>query len=98
MRLSQPVAEYLAKFTTNKALVDVIAQHFFQDTPTFFALSYFSLYLDYCYPKGGTGMVLISYFAVRDAAGTYLGVLEVTQNIGPIQRLEGEKRLVTDES
>ncbi len=41
-------------------------------------------------------MVLISYFAVRDAAGTYLGVLEVTQNIGPIQRLEGEKRLVTD--
>jgi len=43
-------------------------------------------------------MVLISYFAVRDAAGTYLGVLEVTQNIGPIQRLEGEKRLVTDES
>ena len=40
--------------------------------------------------------VLISYFAVRDAAGAYLGVLEVTQNIGPIQRLEGEKRLVTD--
>ncbi len=41
-------------------------------------------------------MVLISYFAVRDTTGTYLGVLEVTQNIGPIQRLEGEKRLVTD--
>ncbi len=41
-------------------------------------------------------MVLISYFAVRDTAGSYLGVLEVTQNIGPIQRLEGEKRLVTD--
>ena len=41
-------------------------------------------------------MVLISYFAVRDAAGSYLGVLEVTQNIGSIQRLEGEKRLVTD--
>ena len=30
-------------------------QHFFQKTPTFFALSYFSLYLDYRYPKGGTG-------------------------------------------
>ena len=41
-------------------------------------------------------MVLISYFAVLDAAGSYLGVLEVTQNIGSIQRLEGEKRLVTD--
>lgn len=41
-------------------------------------------------------MVLISYFAVRDTTGTYLGVLEVTQNIGPIQRLKGEKRLVND--
>lgn len=56
MRLSQPVAEYLAKFTTSKALIDVIAQHFFENTPAFFALRYFSLYLDYRYPKGGTGM------------------------------------------
>ena len=56
MRLSQPVTEYLAKFTTNKALIDVITQHFFEHTPTFFALSYFSLYLDYCYPQGGTAM------------------------------------------
>ena len=56
MRLSQPVTEYLLKFTGNRALVDVITQHFFQNTPTFFALSYFSLYLDYRYPLGGTGM------------------------------------------
>jgi phytoene dehydrogenase-like protein len=56
MRLSQPVAEYLLKFTNNQALVDVITQHFFENTPTFFALSYFSLYLDYRYPKGGTSM------------------------------------------
>ena len=54
-KLYAPVDEYLAGFTKNKALLDIIAQHFFQKTPAFFALSYFSLYLDYRYPKGGTG-------------------------------------------
>ena len=39
--------------------------------------------------------VLIRYFAVRDQEGTYLGTLEVTQNIKPIVELEGEKRLVS---
>jgi phytoene dehydrogenase-like protein len=33
----------------------MISQHFFKNTPTFFAMSYFSLYLDYFYPKGGVG-------------------------------------------
>ena len=54
-KLRKPVDEYLAGFSTNQALLDIIAQHFFQKTPTFFALSYFSLYLDYRYPRGGTG-------------------------------------------
>ncbi|MHB1417414.1 MAG: phytoene desaturase family protein [Chloroflexota bacterium] len=54
-RLRRPVDEYLASFTTNQPLIDLIAQHFFQKTPAFFALSYFSLYLDYRYPRGGTG-------------------------------------------
>ncbi|MDO9628826.1 MAG: DUF438 domain-containing protein [Acholeplasmataceae bacterium] len=39
--------------------------------------------------------VYIRYFAVRDKDGTYLGTLEVTQNIKPITELEGEKRLVS---
>ncbi len=38
--------------------------------------------------------VLIRYYPVRDAAGTYLGTLEVTQPIGAIQALSGEKRLL----
>ena len=50
-----PVDEYLAGLTQNQALIDIIAQHFFQKTPSYFALAYFSLYLDYQYPKGGTG-------------------------------------------
>jgi phytoene dehydrogenase-like protein len=54
-KLYQPVDEYLSRFSKNQALIDIIAQHFFQKTPAYFALSYFSLYLDYRYPRGGTG-------------------------------------------
>ncbi len=42
----------------------------------------------------GGRFVYIRYFAVRDGDGAYLGTLEVTQDIGPIQRLAGEKRLL----
>jgi len=45
--------------------------------------------------KLGDKFVYIRYFAVRDEAGSYLGVLEVTQDIAPIQVIEGEKRLVS---
>lgn len=54
-RLRLPVERYLAARLSDPALRDIIAQHFFQNTPTFFALSYFSLYLDYFYPRGGLG-------------------------------------------
>ncbi len=39
-------------------------------------------------------MVYIYYAPVRDAAGTYKGVLEVTMDITRIKGLEGEKRLL----
>lgn len=54
-RMNMPIEGYLKSIITNPALRDVIAQHFFKNTPTFFALSYFSLYLDYFYPVGGVG-------------------------------------------
>jgi phytoene dehydrogenase-like protein len=54
-RMQVPVEEYLESVIKNPSLRDIIAQHFFKHTPTFFALSYFSLYLDYFYPKGGVG-------------------------------------------
>lgn len=44
----------------------------------------------------GDRYVYIRYFAVRDEQGQYLGVVEVTQNIKPIQDITGEKRLVSD--
>jgi len=54
-RMNMPVEEYLETLISNPSLRDMIAQHFFKNTPAFFALSYFSLYLDYFYPKGGVG-------------------------------------------
>lgn len=40
--------------------------------------------------------VHIRYFAVRDQAGTYLGVVEVTQDVTAIRALEGERRLLAE--
>jgi hypothetical protein len=43
----------------------------------------------------GDQFVYIRYFAVRNNEGKFLGVLEVTQNIKPIQGITGEKRLMS---
>lgn len=40
--------------------------------------------------------VLITYYAVRDEKGKYMGTLEVTQNVKGIRELEGEKRILAD--
>ena len=44
----------------------------------------------------GEKFIYIRYFAVRNEAGEFLGVVEVTQDIKPIQEITGEKRLVSD--
>jgi len=41
--------------------------------------------------------VHIRYFAVRDGDGSYLGTLEVTQDVTAIRALEGERRLLDGE-
>lgn len=40
--------------------------------------------------------VHVRYFAVRSPEGRYLGTLETVQDIAPLQKLEGERRLVDD--
>lgn len=60
MKYQLPILEHIKKYTKNTSLIDLIAQHFFEATPAFFALSYFTLYLDYQYPRGGTGALPIS--------------------------------------
>jgi DUF438 domain-containing protein len=44
----------------------------------------------------GGKFILIRYYAVHGTHGEYLGTLEVTQDIGPIQKITGKKRLVSD--
>ncbi len=44
----------------------------------------------------GDLFVYIRYFAVRDENGEYIGTLEVSQNIKPIQEIKGEKRLLEE--
>ncbi|MHA1418201.1 MAG: PAS domain-containing protein [Candidatus Heimdallarchaeaceae archaeon] len=39
-------------------------------------------------------MIFIRYFPMRDTKGEYQGVLEVTQDVTHIRKLEGEKRLL----
>lgn len=57
-RFQRPIEQHLSGLTGNKSLIDMISQHFFRNTPAFFALSYFGLYMDYMYPKGGTGSLV----------------------------------------
>ncbi len=55
MAKNKPVIPYLQNFTSNQSLLDIITQHFFTDTPAYFALSYFKIFQEYYYPKSGTG-------------------------------------------
>jgi phytoene dehydrogenase-like protein len=89
-RLYEPVEDYLKRLTNNQALIDIIAQHFFKKTPTSFALSYFSLYLDYHYPKGGTATVInrVTDFIIEKGGIINTGV--------SITRLQPEQKFVID--
>jgi uncharacterized protein len=42
----------------------------------------------------GEKLVYIRYLPVRDGSGSYLGCIEVTQDIAPIKKIEGQKRLL----
>jgi len=44
----------------------------------------------------GDKYVYIRYFAVRNREGKYLGIMEVSQDIQPIQNIAGEKRLLSE--
>jgi len=53
-QFKMPMENFLHQLTDNQSLIDILTQHFFRKTPTYFALGYFYVYLDYFYPKGGT--------------------------------------------
>lgn len=88
--LDAPIEDYLYQFTDNSNLVDVFAQHFFQKTPAFFALSYFSLYLDYRYPAGGTGSLpkLLEAYILANGGEIHVG--------SPVKALDYTAHLIVD--
>ena len=45
-------------------------------------------------PNSTKQKVLIEYYALRDSSGKYFGCLEASQNIGKLQTITGEKRLL----
>ena len=89
-KLNEPVAGFLQRFTNNKSLIDIIAQHFFHETPAYFALSYLHLYLDYYYPRGGTGSLVNS---LVDVINAHNGEIVCNTEIAAINP---EKKFLTD--
>ncbi|MDZ7722617.1 MAG: NAD(P)/FAD-dependent oxidoreductase [candidate division KSB1 bacterium] len=77
-RMNMPIETYLDAIIKNPSLKDIISQHFFKNTPTFFALSYFSLYLDYFYPKGGIGKLAD---ALKNKILEYGGIIKTETEI-----------------
>ncbi len=79
-KLKMPVEELLGRIVKNRSLNDMISQHFFKNTPAFFAMSYFYLYQDYFYPKGGVGKLAESVEQkIRESGGEILTRREVKE-------------------
>lgn len=89
--MNMPVEDYLKTIVKNPSLRDMISQHFFKNTPAFFALSYFSLYLDYFYPKGGVGKLSE---AMKNKIVEYGGEIKTETKIVEVL---ADKRLVRDQ-
>ncbi|HRZ41548.1 MAG TPA: NAD(P)/FAD-dependent oxidoreductase [Bacteroidales bacterium] len=85
-RMKTPVETYLEDIIKNPALRDVVAQHFFKNTPAFFALSYFSLYLDYFYPKGGVGTLAETLAAKTGMLGGEIKTGRRVTSVDPASR------------
>lgn len=80
-KLKTPIRQYLERYTNNPSLIDAIAQHFFTDTPAFFALSYLKMHSDYYYPKGGTRSIVQ---ALKDFIISNGGVIHTHQEVTSI--------------
>jgi phytoene dehydrogenase-like protein len=77
-KLKTPIRTYLLKYTENQDLIDAISQHFFTNTPAFFALSYLKMHSDYYYPKGGTRTIIN---AIRDFILEKGGVIKTDSEV-----------------
>ncbi len=91
-RMTEPIEDYLTKFTNDSSLIDIICQHFFYHTNVFFALGYYYVYGDYIYPRGGTGQ-LTQKLAEK--------IIEFGGSISYetfIENIDANKKLITDKN
>jgi len=78
MKLMEPINNHLRKLTNNEELINIITQHFFAQTPTFFGLSYFTLYMQYYYPKGSTQTIVNQLLScIKDNRGVIANHQEI---------------------
>lgn len=90
-KLMDPINDFLRTRTQNESLIHIITQHFFSSTPTFFALSYFTLYLQYYYPKGSTQTIVDQLESLILAQG---GKIETSKKV---VHIDVEQKLVRTE-
>ena len=71
-QFNMPMEEFLGRQTDNQPLKDILTQFFFRNTPTYFALGYFYVWLDYFYPKGGTGTLpILLHNQIAESGGRF---------------------------
>jgi phytoene dehydrogenase-like protein len=91
-QFNMPMEAYLTDLTDNNSLIDILIQHFFRKTPTYFALGYFYGYLDYFYPKGGTGAL---NHLLKEKIRSWGGNLILNKNI--VQVIPSESKIIDSE-
>jgi phytoene dehydrogenase-like protein len=91
-QFNMPMEVYLKGLTENNSLIDILIQHFFRKTPTYFALGYFYGYLDYFYPKGGTGTL---DHLLKVKIQSWGGNIKLNKNI--VEVIPSERKIIDSE-
>lgn len=89
-RLTSDIHRYLRQYTGNEALIDMLTQHVFRGTPTYFALSHFGYYPESLYPEGGTGRLPAALEEAAVKRGAEIRTRAEVREIDP-----GRKRVIT---
>lgn len=91
-KFTMPIETFMDRLSDNQSIKDIVIQHFFRKTPTYFGLGYFYVYLDYFYPKGGTAALVD---LVKNKVLTGGGEIGLNKHITAVNAAE---KTVTDSS
>ncbi len=86
-KYNMPMETCFEELTENQSLIDVLTQLFFRETPAYFALGYFYVYLDYFYPKGGT-VALVN--ALKEKMLDWGGEIKLNKHIVEVNPAESK--------